>query len=112
MKKHKNTGKENETTKYIENIVPVAEVVTKKPKVKAVEIESIAQMTPSDSHLKAKTDLTAEKIPNESGNFENVATDFSENPDDEEESTKLGPSISGAIENFISKNKNKDLSDK
>jgi hypothetical protein len=121
MKKNKNVEKVQESTKYIESIVPAAEVVLKKPKEDAVEIESMAEMTPSDrhhwSHLQAKTDLTAEKILNESiisGNFDNaVATEMAtEKSNEEDESNKLGPSISGAIEAFMSKNKNKDLSDK
>ena len=119
MKKNKN----QESSKYIETIVPSeTEAPKKSSKEDPIEIESMAEMTPSDahhwSHLQAKTDLAAEKILNESiisGNFDNaVATEMAQEKPaaEDEEPTKLGPSISGAIESFINKNKNKELSDK
>lgn len=80
----------------------------------------MAEMTSSDSHhwshLQVKTDLAAEKILNESivsGNFDNaVSTEMSTEKQPEAEPEQLAPSISGAIESFMSKNKDKELSDK
>jgi hypothetical protein len=75
----------------------------------------MAEMSASDSkhwsHLQAKTDLAAEKILTESalsGSLSNLEGEKEPEPEKE----KLGPSISGAIEAFMSKNKGKELSDK
>ena len=62
------------------------------------------------SHLEAITDHVSEKTLKESSwNFDNAETPETETT---QEITHLAPSISGAIEQFMSKNKDKELSDK
>ena len=83
------------------------------PKEDPNEIESMAEMSTSDdhhwSHLEAITDHVSEKTLKESSwNFENAAQEVEQPADD----SHLAPSISGAIEQFMSKNKDKELSDK
>ena len=77
----------------------------------------MAEMSVSDdhhwNHLQAKTDLAAEKILTESvvsGNMDNAISTSDKEP--EPDSEHLAPSISGAIETFMSKNSGKELSDK
>ena len=74
----------------------------------------MAEMSTSDdhhwSHLTAKTEQAAEKILTEGAISGTL--DTTPEPEKEPESPKLAPSISGAIESFMSKNKDKELSDK
>jgi hypothetical protein len=119
MKKNKNTNEDKKTETSIEK---EAEPSVEKPsdtQKNDDEIESMAEMTQQDnkhwSHLQTKTDLAAEKILTESitsGNFDNaLATELAtEQPAPEPEPTKLGPSISGAIEAFITQKGDEEMS--
>jgi hypothetical protein len=101
--------------KYIETVIPKAIDLPNKPKEERdTDIESMAELSQAESkhwaHLQAKTDLAAEKILTESALSGSL--EASCEPEKEAEPVSLGPSISGAIESFVQKNKGRELSDK
>jgi hypothetical protein len=83
------------------------------------EVESMAEMSAWDgmpwSNVWAKTDLAAEKMLTESitsGHLETLVTGELACAQAAEEPKKLGPSISGAIEAFVTQTGHQQLSDK